>query len=175
MKMLFSSPQFRKIWILMSLFFITCTLSFAQSIVSISEKTKNMKPFNGFLNYYWDESTGKIWLQIDKLDQEILYQTSLPAGLGSNDIGLDRGVMGTTSVVRFNRVGNKVLMIEPNYSYRALSNDLAEKRAVEQSFAQSTLWGFVIAAEGSGSVLVDATDFIIRDVLKVSNKLRALR
>jgi hypothetical protein len=175
MKMLFSSPQFRKIWILMSLFFLTCTLSFAQSIVSISEKTKNMKSFNGFLNYYWDESTGKIWLQIDKLDQEILYQTSLPAGLGSNDIGLDRGVMGTTSVVKFNRVGNKVLMIEPNYSYRALSSDLAEKRAVEQSFAQSTLWGFVIAAEGSGSVLVDATDFIIRDVLKVSNKLRALK
>lgn len=175
MKMLFSSPQFRKIWVLMSLFFLTCTLSFAQSIVSISEKTKNMKPYNGFLNYYWDESTGKIWLQIDKLDQEILYQTSLPAGLGSNDIGLDRGVMGTTSVVKFNRVGNKVLMIEPNYSYRALSSDLAEKRAVEQSFAQSTLWGFVIAAEGSGSVLVDATDFIIRDVLKVSNKLRALK
>ncbi|WP_291403898.1 zinc-dependent metalloprotease [Daejeonella sp.] len=134
-----------------------------------------MKPFNGFLNYYWDESTGKIWLQIDKLDQEILYQTSLPAGLGSNDIGLDRGVMGTTSVVKFNRVGNKVLMIEPNYSYRALSSDLAEKRAIEQSFAQSTLWGFVIAAEGSGSVLVDATDFIIRDALKVSNKLRALK
>lgn len=175
MKMLFSSPQFRKIWVLMSLFFLTCTLSFAQSIVSISEKTKNMKPYNGFLNYYWDESTGKIWLQIDKLDQEILYQTSLPAGLGSNDIGLDRGVMGTTSVVKFNRVGNKVLMIEPNYSYRALSSDLAEKRAVEQSFAQSTLWGFVIAAEGSGSVLVDATDFIIRDALKVSNKLRALK
>ncbi len=175
MKMLFSSPQFRKIWVLMSLFFLTCTLSFAQSIVSISEKTNNMKPFNGFLNYYWDESTGKIWLQIDKLDQEILYQTSLPAGLGSNDIGLDRGVMGTTSVVKFNRVGNKVLMIEPNYSYRALSSDLAEKRAIEQSFAQSTLWGFVIAAEGSGSVLVDATDFIIRDALKVSNKLRALK
>ena len=173
--MLFSSFQFRKIWILMSLFFLTCTFSFAQSMVSISEKTKNMKPFSGFLNYYWDESTGKIWLQIDKLDQEILYQTSLPAGLGSNDIGLDRGVMGTTSVVKFNRVGNKVLMIEPNYSYRALSNDLAEKRAVEQSFAQSTLWGFTITAESAGSVLVDATDFIIRDVLKVSNKIRALK
>lgn len=173
--MLISFNIIRKSGLLLALLFFISTYSFAQSIVSISEKTKNMKSFKGFLNYYWDESTGKIWLQIDKLDHEILYQTSLPAGLGSNDIGLDRGVMGTTSVVKFNRVGNKVLMIEPNYSYRALSNDLAEKRAVEQSFAQSTLWGFVIAAEGSGSVLVDATDFIIRDAIKVSNKLRALK
>lgn len=175
MKMLFSSNQFRKIWILMSIFFFTSTLSFAQVIPTISEKTKNMKAFNGFLTYYWDESTGKVWLQIDKLDQEILYQTSLPAGLGSNDVGLDRGSMGNTSVVKFNRVGNKVLMIEPNYSYRAVSGGEAEKRAVEQSFAQSTLWGFSIAAETSGSVLVDATDFIIRDVLKVSNRLRSLK
>jgi hypothetical protein len=76
-------------------------------------------------------------LQIDKLDEEILYQTSLPAGLGS-DVGLDRGILGTTYVVKFNR-GNKILMIEPNYSYRAVSGDLAEKRAVEQS-AQSTIW-----------------------------------
>lgn len=173
--MLFFSHPIRKTGLLLALFLFISTYSFAQSIISISEKTKNMKSFNGFLNYYWDESTGKIWLQIDKLDQEILYQTSLPAGLGSNDVGLDRGVMGTTSVVKFNRVGNKVLMIEPNYSYRALSKDLAEKRAVEQSFAQSTLWGFTIGAEGSGSVLVDATDFIIRDVIKVANKLRALK
>lgn len=175
MKMLFSSNQLRKIWILTSILFLTSTFSFAQAIVSISEKTKNMKAFNGFLTYYWDESTGKVWLQIDKLDQEILYQTSLPAGLGSNDVGLDRGSMGNTSVVKFNRVGNKVLMIEPNYSYRAVSGGEAEKRAVEQSFAQSTLWGFSIGAETSGSVLVDASDFIIRDVLKVSNRLRSLK
>jgi hypothetical protein len=175
MKIPFSFLKIAHRWFLIPIFLLICSFAFAQSTVSIAEKTKNMKSHSGFLSYFWDESTGKIWLQIDKLDQEILYQTSLPAGLGSNDVGLDRGVMGTTSVVKFNRVGNKVLMIEPNYSYRALSNDLAEKRAVEQSFAQSTLWGFVIAAEGSGSVLVDATDFIIRDVLKVSNKLRALK
>jgi hypothetical protein len=100
-------------------------------------------------------------LQIDKLDEEILYQTSLPAGLGSNDVGLDRGILGTTYVVKFNRVGNKILMIEPNYSYRAVRENLAEKRAVEQSFAQSTIWGFTVAAESNGSVLVEATDFFI--------------
>ena len=145
----------------------------AQPGITIAEKTKNMKSYNGFINYYWDESNGKIWLQIDELDKEILYQTSLPAGLGSNDIGLDRGIMGTTYIVKFSRTANKVLMIQPNYSYRAVSGGEAEKRAVEQSFAQSTVWGFTIAAETGGSVLVDATDFIMRDALKVSNRLRS--
>ena len=144
----------------------------AQSVNSITEKTKNMKAQTGFLNFYWEESTGKIWLQIDKFNEEILYQTSLSAGLGSNDIGLDRGIMGTTYIVKFNRVGNKILMIQPNYSYRAVNGDAAEKRAVEQSFAQSTIWGFTVAAESNGSVLVDATDFLLRDALQVSNVLQ---
>jgi hypothetical protein len=144
----------------------------AQTVNSITEKTKNMKSHTGFLNFYWEDSTGKIWLQIDKLDEEILYQTSLPAGLGSNDVGLDRGILGTTYIVKFNRVGNKILMIEPNYSYRAVSGDIAEKRAVEQSFAQSTIWGFTVAAESNGSVLVDATEFLLRDALQVSTTLQ---
>jgi hypothetical protein len=87
-------------------------------------------------------------LQIDKLDEEILYQTSLPAGLGSNDVGLDRGIWAQY-VVKFNRVGNKILMIEPN-SYRAVSGDLAEKKSCRTIFAQSTIWGFTVAAESNG-------------------------
>lgn len=156
-------------------FFILLLIPFfaiGQTTVSITEKTKNMKPYEGFLPFYWEESSGKVWLQIDKFDQEILYQTALPAGLGSNDVGLDRGIMGTTYIVKFSRVGNKVLMIEPNYAYRAVSGDAAEKRAVEQSFAQSTIWGFTVSAEANGSVLVDATDFIIRDALQVATVLQ---
>jgi hypothetical protein len=85
-----------------------------------------MKPYTGFFNFYWEEY-GKNMVAIDKLDEEILYQTSLPAGLGSNEVSLDRGILGTTYIVKFNRVGNKILMIQPNYSYRAVSGDLAEK------------------------------------------------
>jgi hypothetical protein len=153
-------------------FFLIPFVVQAQTVNPIVEKTKNMKSYTGFFNFYWEESTGKIWLQIDKLDEEILYQTSLPAGLGSNDVGLDRGILGTTYIVKFNRVGNKILMIEPNYSYRAVSGDLAEKRAVEQSFAQSVLWGFTVAAESNGSVLVEATDFLLRDALQVVTTLQ---
>ncbi|HWB28124.1 MAG TPA: zinc-dependent metalloprotease [Chitinophagaceae bacterium] len=138
---------------------------------SIADKTKGMKEYTGFFNFYWDDKTGKIFLEINKLDTEILYQTSLPAGLGSNDIGLDRGILGATTIVKFTRTGNKVLMIQPNYSYRAVTDDEAEKRAVEESFAQSTLWGFTIEAETNGTVLVDATNFLLRDAIGVAGQL----
>jgi len=144
----------------------------AQTLPSIEDKTKNLAVFNGFLNFFWDEHAGKIWLQINKLDSEILYQPSLPAGLGSNDVGLDRGLLGNGAIVKFTRVGNKVLMVQPNYSFRATSTDVAEKRAVEQSFAQSTLWGFTAEAESKGSVLVDATAFLLRDAMQVTNRLQ---
>src|ERR1700710_414831 len=151
------------------------SVAHAQKIPSIEEKTAGLKKFDGFINFYWDENAGKIWLEVNKLDSEILYQTSLPAGLGSNDIGLDRGLLGSTSIVKFTRTGRKVLMIEPNYNYRAITNDVAEKRAVEQSFAQSTLWGFSVEAESNNKVLVDATDFILRDAMHVANRIRSMQ
>ncbi|MCG2614427.1 zinc-dependent metalloprotease [Terrimonas sp. NA20] len=147
----------------------------AQALPSIDDKTKNLKKYEGYLNFYWDENSGKIWLEIDKLDSAILYINSLPAGLGSNDIGLDRGLLGDNRVVRFNRTGRKLLMTQPNYDYRALSSDKAERRAVEQSFAQSVLWGFTIEAESNGRVLVDATDFLMRDAMKVASRIRGMR
>lgn len=144
----------------------------AQKLSSIEDKTKDFKKYEGFLNFYWDENAGKIWLEIDKLDAELLYVTSLPAGLGSNDIGLDRGLLGGTRIIKFNKVGRKVLMIQPNYDYRAVTSDAAERRAVEQSFAQSAIWGFTVEAESNNKVLVDATDFILRDAMQVANRLR---
>ncbi|MEJ0106841.1 MAG: zinc-dependent metalloprotease [Bacteroidota bacterium] len=157
------------------LFYILPLLSFAQALPTIEEKTKGLKKYEGYLNFYWDENAGKIWLEIDKPDSEILYQTSLPAALGSNDIGLDRGLQVDTRVVKFSRTGRKILMIQPNYDYRAVTPDKAEQRAVEQSFAQSTIWGFTVEAESNGHVLVDATDFLIRDAVKAANRLRSMR
>jgi len=144
----------------------------AQKLPTIEEKTKDLKKYDGFLNFYWDENAGKIWLEVDKLDTEILYITSLPAGLGSNDVGLDRGLLGSERIVKFSKTGRKILLIQPNYNYRAITNDLAEKRAVEQSFAQSTLWGFIAEAESGNHYLVDATDFLLRDAMQVTNRLR---
>lgn len=147
----------------------------AQKVPTIEEKTNGLKKYEGYFPFYWDENSGKLWLQIDKLDTEFLYVVSLPSGLGSNDIGLDRGLLGEDRVVKFTRTGRKILLIQPNYGYRALSNDAAERRAVEQAFAQTTVFGFTVEAESNGSVLVDATDFLLRDAMKVSNTIRRMR
>ncbi len=152
-------------------FLLIPTLLSAQKLPTIEEKTKDSKKQEGFLNVYWEEATGKIFLEV-KLDTEILYQQSLPAGLGSNDVGLDRGLLGDTRIIRFNKVGRKILMIEPNYAYRAITSDANEKRAVEQSFAQSALWGFTVEAESNGKYLIDATDFLVRDAMRVSNRIK---
>lgn len=157
--------------LLLLLFFSLPLFVKSQTLPSIDDKTRNAKSYPGFVKFYWDENAGKVWLEINKFDTELLYQTSLPAGLGSNDIGLDRGLLGNTAIVKFTRVGNKILMVQPNYEFRAITNDAAERRAVEQSFTQSTLWGFTAEAESKGSVLVDATAFLMRDAMRVANRL----
>src|SRR6184192_2284728 len=130
---------------------------------TIAEKTAGAQKLPGYFNLYWDARQGKLWLEIDKWSTEFLYQSGLPAGIGSNDIGLDRGQLGATRTVRFERSGPKVLLIQENLEYRAVSNDPDEKRAVHDSFAESVLWGFKVEAEERDHALVDATDFFLRD------------
>jgi hypothetical protein len=139
---------------------------------TIEEKTAGMRKMAGYFPLYWDEKKGSLYVEIDKLDTEFLYVNSLPAGMGSNDIGLDRGQLGGTRIVRFERSGPKVLLIEPNYRYRAITPDPAGRRAVEQSFAQSVLWGFEVQAEDAGRVLLDATGFFLRDAHGVATALQ---
>ena len=130
---------------------------------TITEKTANTQKLAGYFNLYWDAKQGKLWLEIDKWNSEFLYQSSLSAGIGSNDIGLDRGQLGATRIVRFERSGPKVLLVQENLDYRAISDDQAERRAVHDSFAESVLAGFAVSAEEKERVLVDATDFFLRD------------
>ncbi len=148
--------------ILLFLTLCSCSL-FAQN--PIETFTKDMEKKDGFLPYYWDAKKGKVYLEIKQFDTELLYYPSLAQGIGSNDIGLDRGRLGQEHVIKFQRTGNKILMLEPNYGYRALSKDPLERRAVEESFAQSVHWGFEIAAENAGTALVDLTPFLMQDAV----------
>lgn len=109
---------------------------------------------------------------VDKWDQDFLYYESLPAGLGSNDTGLDRGLLGQEKVVHFERSGPKILMVQKNLDYRANSQDAAERKAVEDSFARSVIWGFTADAEEDGKVLIDVTPFVVRDAMNVAGRLR---
>src|SRR5580698_8174603 len=130
-----------------------------EHVPAIEERTSGMRKIDGYFPLYWDERTGNLWLEIPRFDSEFLYTTGLAAGLGSNDIGLDRGQEGGGRLVEFQRVGPRVLLVQPNESFRSSSSNPAERRSVADSFAKSVLWGFVVAAESNGHVLVDATDF----------------
>jgi hypothetical protein len=149
---------------------------------SIAEKTKTMELRKGFYDFYWDNANGKIYLVVDKLNMPFLYVNSLPAGLGSNDIGLDRGQLGDSRIVYFNRVGKKLFLTQPNQDYRAVTNDTREQKAVEQSFAQSILFNFNIEAEeenmadrSMNKLLVDATSFFLRDAHGVVDRIKRAR
>jgi len=138
----------------------------------IEAKTTKLQKFDGYIPLYWDAENGKLLMQISRFGEELLYQSSLPAGVGSNPIGLDRGLMGQTQIVTFDRVGPKVLMTASNYRFRAISDDAAEKRAVADSFARSVMWSFKVEASDAASVLVDATDFFLSDQQGIARTLR---
>ena len=142
------------------------------TVSPIEGKTAWMNKFPGFFEFFYDEKQDKIFLVIDKFDSEFLYVTSLTAGVGSNDIGLDRNRLGQERVVKFERRGPKVLLTEINLGFRAISNNAAERKAVQEAFAQSVLWGFTVTAEEAGKVLVDASDFFLQDAFDVVGTLR---
>lgn len=144
-------------------------------VTTIAEKVAGLQKFSGFFPFYWDAKAGKIWLEIDKWNSEFLYVESLPVGIGSNDIGLDRGQLGQNYVVRFERTGPRILLIASNYDYRANSDNADERRSVKEAFAESTLWGFEVAAEEGDHVLVDATSFYLRDVHGIPGTLQRLQ
>ena len=155
--------------ILVLLFLSFSTQGFAQFF----KDNKNITRYDGYFTFYYDEGNDKIFLEIENLDKEFLYVNALSEGIGSNDIGLDRGQLGNTRVVKFIKAGNKLLLIQPNQYYRAITDNIEEKKSVEQAFAKSILKGFVIKETKNGKYLVDATSFFIRDAHGVMGRLSA--
>ncbi len=151
------------LWLAPVLLLIAANTNAQDEIPSIADKTAGMEHLEGYFDVYWDDDTGKLYWEIDKFDEEFLYAVSLSSGLGSNPVGLDRGQLGGRHILEAKRVGPRVLLMEPNYTYRALSDNPAEVQAVKDAFAPSVHWGFGIEAETGGSVLVDATGFFLRD------------
>ncbi|HWN99264.1 MAG TPA: DUF5117 domain-containing protein, partial [Blastocatellia bacterium] len=161
--------------LLIALFAVPASAQEKPQDKSINARTSGLQKLDGFIPLYWDAASGKLLMEISRFNTEFLYQVSLPTGVGSNPIGLDRGQLGGTHVVFFERIGPKVLLIQPNYRYRAISPDAAERRAVEESFARSVLWGFKVEAAEGDRVLVDATGFFLRDTHGVIERLRQAR
>ena len=127
----------------------------------------------GFIDLYWDADTGRILIDVEEIDEPFIYQSSLSRGVGSNDLGLDRGQLGNTRVVRFLRSGPKILLVEDNLAYRAVSDNADERQAIKESFARSVVWGFEDIDPSDDKTVIDATSFIVRDAHGVSARLAA--
>ena len=127
----------------------------------------------GFLPLYWHSDSGDLHADIGGLDGPLIYYTGLSQGVGSNDLGLDRGRLGDTHLVQFERVGSKVLLKALNTRYVARSESAAERAAVEEAFAQSVLWGFEVVAEGDGQLIINLTEFVQRDAMALGRWLKA--
>ncbi|WP_192022077.1 zinc-dependent metalloprotease [Shewanella sp. WPAGA9] len=135
----------------------------AQTVIKQSEKA------TGFINFYYQSQSGELYLEANKLNQPFLLITSLPHGVGSNDIGLDRGQLGETRMVQFERQGPYILLKQLNTFYRASSDNPAEQLAVKEAFAESVLWrGKVV--EGK-TPLVAVNQLVLNDLHGVGQRL----
>lgn len=135
-------------------------------------KKTNLKTYEGYFDFYYDESSDKIYLKVDKLKEEFLYVNSLASGIGSNDIGLDRGQLGNERLVYFEKAGNKLLLIQPNLKFRANTDNALERKSIEQAFAKSVLFGFKIEETKGGSYIIDFTPFLMEDTHGVAERLK---
>ncbi len=160
-----------KAWLAVAMMFVVAGCGTNADSDNAASEFNAYEAYSGFMDLYWDEAGGRLLIRIKDLEAPFLYQTSLPRGVGSNDLGLDRGQLGSAKIVSFARSGPKVLLIEHNLAYRARSDDESEKQAVEESFARSVIWGFEVLGSDDDAVVIDGTDFFLRDAHGVAQRL----
>jgi hypothetical protein len=142
----------------------------AGPVQTIAQRTGSLVKKDGFFPIYFDTKTGHLYIEISKFDQEFLYIRHIANGAGSN--GISRGTVTQPLVVRFSRVGPRVMLTAENTLWRTSTGEPAQETAVRESFPQSVMGIFPIAAEdGDSHVLVDATDFIVRDAQGFAERL----
>ncbi|MFC1662221.1 zinc-dependent metalloprotease [Gemmatimonadota bacterium] len=141
------------------------------ALPTIEERTDGMTLIDGFFPLYYESEHDRLWMEVSRFDTEVLHMSGLAAGLGSNDIGLDRGGGSGSRIVTFERHGRKLLMVQPNYQFRVESDNPAEERAVRDAFARSVLFSFAVEAESPGRVLVDLTGFVLSDQGGIARRL----
>ncbi|QBB72143.1 DUF5117 domain-containing protein [Pseudolysobacter antarcticus] len=145
---------------------------------TFASTTHGLPSATGFFDVYRDVAKGRVLLNIAVFDTPFLLVTSLPYGLGSNDVGLDRGQSGESQLVEFRRIGARIFLVEPNTRYRAISNDVREREDVRQAFAESVLWAGDIVAEETAPnahVLIDFSSYLLGDRHGIAARLKAAK
>lgn len=126
-----------------------------------------------------DDETAGVIIQLPAGDSKgvslrAIHTAGVASGLGSNPVGLDRGFQDSGRIIAFRRVGNKVLIEQENWRYRASTDNPLEQKAVLDSFAASILWaGEAKKIHADGSFDVDIAGFLTSDVLDLRGWLKS--
>jgi hypothetical protein len=148
---------------------LTCTLTAkSQSIFDDANLITN----HGFFNSFYSEKADKIYLEVTDPEASFIYVSALSEGIGSNDLGLDRGQLGATRIVKFKKAGNKLLLVQPNQTYRTITANEMEKKSVEEAFAKSVLFGFPIVETTERGYVIELTPFLMQDAHGVAAILK---
>ncbi|MDP4536877.1 zinc-dependent metalloprotease [Alkalimonas collagenimarina] len=161
-------------WLLYGCFFWLTIASVHASMSSISAFTQDMEQQQGYYDFFYDPSQDKVFLQVPLEPSPFIFQSSLPRGIGSNDLGLDRGQLGKTRLAEFRVHGPRVLLTEKNTRYLALTDNEAERKSVQEAFAESVLFGFDVVARDQQAVLIDYTPFLYTDIHQIQARLKQL-
>ena len=141
-----------------------------ESVESVLLNTQEMP---GFIPLHWDSEEGRLYADVSDVEGPFIYYNGLSHGVGSNDLGLDRGRLGDTFLVEFRKVGKKVFLAALNTKYTARSEDAQERRAVAEAFAESIIWGFAVVESGPNTLVIDLTDFALSDATGIADLLAA--
>jgi hypothetical protein len=158
-----------------AILFLISSYGFAQNKSKTTSVLVKTQAYKGFFDFYYHPEKDAIYLKVKALDQEFLYVNSLSAGMGNNDIGLDRGQLGNERLVSFSKSGNKLMLIQPNLRYRSTSNNPLEQRSIKEAFAKSVLYGFPIVESTKEGHVIDLTPFLMQDAHGVSKRLKQLK
>ena len=153
--------------------FLNFSISSAQNKVKLKSNkfSEQIQSFSGLFDFTYNHDKDLIYLTVNELEKEFLYVNSLSAGMGNNDIGLDRGQLGDQRIVYFSKFGNKLMLIQPNLDYRSTSENPQEKKSVNEAFARSVLFGFPIIEISEKGYVIDLTPFLMQDAHGVANRL----
>jgi len=128
--------------------------------------------YDGFYKFSYDETSGKMLLEVPVLKADFLMVNAFGTGVGSNDIGIDRGKLQDVRIVRFEKHGDKILLVQPNLDYRAISENVSEVRAVEEAFAKSVIYGAKIEKKEGSTYFIDIAPLLLEDLNQVAFQLR---
>ena len=158
-----------------AILFLISSYGFAQNKSKTTSVLEKTQAYKGFFDFNYHPEKDAIYLTVKALDQEFLYVNSLSAGMGNNDIGLDRGQLGNERLVSFSKSGNKLMLIQPNLRYRSTSNNPLEQRSIKEAFAKSVLYGFPIVESTKEGHVIDLTPFLMQDTHGVAKRLKQLK